>query len=140
MTIQSTIAIVGMGSSGQSAAKLALAMGYSVCCIDRKTVSVPEGCGFKLESQASLEGITFVVVSPGVPSHNTIIQKAKLTMRSYHFRTQFAARQVKVPMIAVTGTNGKSSTVWYAKQMAEQCETPCFLGRKLWLCTERNGT
>ena len=128
MTIQSTIAIVGMGSSGQSAAKLALAMGYSVCCIDRKTVSVPEGCGFKLESQASLEGITFVVVSPGVPSHNTIIQKAIDNEIPIISELNFAARQVKVPMIAVTGTNGKSSTVWYAKQMAEQCGLHVFLG------------
>ena len=31
-------------------------------------------------------------------------------------------------MIAVTGTNGKSSTVWYAKQMAEQLGLSVFLG------------
>ena len=31
-------------------------------------------------------------------------------------------------MIAVTGTNGKSSTVWYAKQMAEQVGLNVFSG------------
>lgn len=128
MTIQTKVAIVGMGSSGQSAAKLALASGYSVYCIDRKNVSVPDDCIFTLESKASLDGISLVVVSPGVPSHNSIIQSALDNNIPIISELNFASRQLKVPMIAVTGTNGKSSTVWYTKQIAEQCGLHVFLG------------
>ena len=76
MTARSKIAIVGMGSSGQSAAKLASALEYDVLCIDRKQFQVPKGCTFALENDANLANVSLVVVSPGVPSHNTIIQRA----------------------------------------------------------------
>ena len=72
MTTQSTVAIVGMGSSGQSAAKLALILGHDVLCIDRNECQVPEGCSFSLEGSATLENVSMVVVSPGVPSHNSV--------------------------------------------------------------------
>ena len=76
MTTQSKVVIVGMGSSGQSAAKLALILGYDVLCIDRNQCQVPAGCSFSLENDATMENVSLVVVSPGVPSHNSVIQTA----------------------------------------------------------------
>ena len=128
MTTQSKVAIVGMGSSGQSAAKLAVTLGYDVLCIDRNVCQVPEGCTFSLEGDATLENVSMVVVSPGVPSHNSIIQTALAQDIPIISELNFASRHLKAPMIVVTGTNGKSSTVWYAKQMAEQLGLECFLG------------
>jgi UDP-N-acetylmuramoylalanine--D-glutamate ligase len=128
MTTQSTIAIVGMGSSGQSAAKLALTLGHNVLCIDRNVCQVPEGCIFSLEENATLKNVSVVVVSPGVPSHNSVIQTALNQRLAIISELNFASKHLTTPMIAVTGTNGKSSTVWYAKQMAEQLGLNVFLG------------
>ena len=128
MTNQSKVAIVGMGSSGQSAARLALLLGYKVLCIDRKDCEVPKGCTFALEDKANLEDVSLIVVSPGVPSHNSIIQAGIAKGLLIISELNFASRQLLCPMIAVTGTNGKSSTVWYAKQMLEQLGLNVFLG------------
>ena len=69
-----------------------------------------------------------MVVSPGVPSHTTVIQAAVTQGIAIISELNFASRHLKTPMIAVTGTNGKSSTVWYAKQMTEQLGLSVFLG------------
>ena len=128
MKTSKKIAIVGMGSSGQSAAKLAQTLGYEVLCIDRNECQVPEGCTFVLECDANLENVSLMVVSPGVPRQNTLIQSALTEGTPIISELNFASRQLNTPMIAVTGTNGKSSTVWYAKQMAEHAGLKVFLG------------
>lgn len=122
------VAVVGMGSSGQSAAKLAQALGYAVLCIDRKEATVPTGCEFSLETETSLIDIHMVIVSPGVPSHNAVLVNAVESNIPIISELNFASRHIATPMIAVTGTNGKSSTVWYTKQMAEQAGLRVFLG------------
>ena len=128
MTHKQKLAVVGMGSSGQSAAKLASALGYRVLCIDRKETAVPAGCDFVLETDASIDGVDTIVVSPGVPPHNAVLNKAIELNIPIMSELNFAANYINVPMIAVTGTNGKSSTVWYTKQIAEQAERRVFLG------------
>ena len=108
MTAQSKIAIVGMGGSGQSAAKLAVTLGYEVLCIDRNECQVPEGCTFALEEDANLANVSLMVVSPGVPSHNALIQAGLSQGLAIISELNFASRHLKAPMISVTGTNGKS--------------------------------
>ena len=128
MTTQQKVAVVGMGSSGQSAARLSLTLGYDVLCIDRNECDVPEGCTFVLEGDAQLEHVSLMIVSPGVPRQNTLILAALAEGILIISELNFASRHLHTPMIAVTGTNGKSSTVWYAKQMAEQLGLRVFLG------------
>ena len=119
-----TIAVVGMGSSGQSAAKLGLSLGYTVHCIDRRESTIPNGCTFHLENEIDIVSIhaSQIVVSPGVPKHNMVLQQAIKENIPIVSELNFASKQLSCPIIAVTGTNGKSSTVWYLKQMAEQNE------------------
>ena len=125
-----TIAIVGMGSSGKSAAKLGLSLGYTVHCIDRRESKVPSGCTFHVEKDVDLVSIhpSQIVVSPGVPKQNTVLQQAIKQNIPIVSELNFASKHLSCPILAVTGTNGKSSTVWYAKQMAEQMGLQPFLG------------
>ena len=97
MTTQSTVAIVGMGSSGQSAAKLALILGHDVLCIDQKRMKCQRGCTFSLEKCQRLENVSLVVVSPGVPSHNSVIQTALTQGISIISELNFASRQLLSP-------------------------------------------
>ena len=125
-----TIAVVGMGSSGQSAAKLGISLGYTVHCIDRQESTVPNGCTFHLENDVDITSIhtSQIVVSPGVPKHNTVLQQAIKEHIPIVSELNFASNHLSCPILAVTGTNGKSSTVWYVKQMAEQLGLQPFLG------------
>ena len=125
-----TIGIVGMGSSGQSAARLGLSLGYTVHCIDRRETDVPNGCTFHLEEHFDISTVhpSQLVVSPGVPKHNTILKQAIQHNIPIVSELNFASNHLSCPILAVTGTNGKSSTVWYAKQMAEQLGLNPFLG------------
>ncbi len=128
--MQPEIIIVGMGASGQSAAKLALHLGYTVHCVDRKVSSVPMGAYFHLESEGTWQTLQpeRVVVSPGVPSQNAVIQQAIAKNTPILSELNFAAQQLTVPIVGVTGTNGKSSTVWYTKQLLEALGHSVFLG------------
>ena len=88
MTSQTKVAIVGMGSSGQSAAKLAMNSEYDVLCIDRNDCQVPEGCTFALESYATLENVSLSgcpLVSHLTMHHSRCVGKGY----SHHFRDQF---------------------------------------------------
>ena len=51
------------------------------------------------------------VISPGVPSNINIINKAKSLNIPIIGEIEFASRFTKLPIIAVTGSNGKSTTV-----------------------------
>ncbi len=130
MKSMSHVAIVGMGSSGQSAAKLAVHLGYSVTCIDRNACHVPTKCQFALEKDVVLSktNIEQIIVSPGVPKQNSVLQQAIKLGMPIVSELNFASDHIPQPIIALTGTNGKSSTVWYIKQMIEALGKVAFLG------------
>ncbi len=130
MRAMNHIAIVGMGSSGQSAATLAIHLGSSVTCIDRNPCQVPDGCQFVLEKDVNLNttDIDQIIVSPGVPTQNAVLQQAITLGLPILSELNFASNHLSQPIIALTGTNGKSSTVWYIKQMVEALGKRAFLG------------
>ena len=51
-----------------------------------------------------------VIPSPGVPPHNDILAAAVKSNIPVISEIELAYRFLKVPMIAVTGTNGKTTT------------------------------
>ena len=52
-----------------------------------------------------------IVISPGVPQNLLSLVKAREQGVSVVSELEFAARELQIPLIAVTGTNGKSTTV-----------------------------
>ncbi len=108
-----TALVVGLGRSGLSAARLLKRQGFKVMGTDRKEVSrLPTW--LELLSYGELpEDVELVVQSPGVPDEEPVIKRAKqrgieiigeleLTYRLF--------RDYGIPWIAITGTNGKSTT------------------------------
>ncbi|MDP6935415.1 MAG: UDP-N-acetylmuramoyl-L-alanine--D-glutamate ligase, partial [Myxococcota bacterium] len=125
------VLVVGMGLSGQAAARLALSRGATVTCTDLRddAPSVP-GCAavygsHRLEDflQADL-----IVASPGVPPSIEPLRKAAAHGVEIVGELGFAARGLKVPVVAITGTNGKSSTTWFTAQLLEQAGFRPFVG------------
>lgn len=106
--------ILGWGSSGESAAKLLLRHGREVVCFDdneREVVGdgVENRRGMSLENV--LEDVELVVVNPAVPSNHPVIAGARAKGIEVTGEIELASRFCNASTIAVTGTNGKTTTV-----------------------------
>jgi UDP-N-acetylmuramoylalanine--D-glutamate ligase len=58
-----------------------------------------------------LHGATLLVVSPGVPEHAPIIMWARTARIPVWSELELGARLCRVPFVAITGTNGKTTAV-----------------------------
>ena len=113
------ILIVGSGRSGMGACKLALSKNFNVKITDFKKidfqvkrkllsslVSFEEGG----HSNSNLDWADEIIISPGVSDKIEFIQLAKKRSIPIFSEIEFAFRFTKKPIIAVTGTNGKTTT------------------------------
>ncbi|XVE61216.1 hypothetical protein DITRI_Ditri06bG0021400 [Diplodiscus trichospermus] len=142
-----TVAVVGLGKSGKAAARLALARGASVIGIDQneKLSLLEEDPSFVTLAHTGLKTILgdfdwkllndadLVVVSPGVPLENYslsyLLQSGKRVMSELDFAAEVLPKSVKI--LAVTGSNGKSTVVTFAGQMLCHCGIDTFVGGNL---------
>ncbi|XP_020109781.1 uncharacterized protein LOC109725119 [Ananas comosus] len=139
------VAVIGLGASGRSAARLALARGASVLAVDKNEELVPleddpHFAGFdNLQTilgrcdDRLLSNADRVVVSPGVPIQeyglSTSIQSERQVMSELDFAAEVLPHDVKV--LAVTGTNGKSTVTTFAGQMLKHLGIEAFVGGNL---------
>ena len=115
------ITIIGLKKSGYAAAMLGHELGANIFVSDidndleiitnknnliKKGIDVETGNHSKLVYDAD-----FWVVSPGVPNDIEIIKQAKTLNIPIIGEIEFASRFTSTPIIAVTGSNGKSTTV-----------------------------
>lgn len=113
------IAIIGAGESGTGAALLAKAKGYVVFVSDGGTIKEKYKSQLLLaeidfeEGKHSLDKITpssLVIKSPGIPEQAEIIQKIRSLGIEIIDEIEFGFRHLKGKIIAITGTNGKTTT------------------------------
>ena len=110
----STALVVGLGRSGQAAAALLARRGWHVIATDSDPVTAPdlESLGVEIRSGAAdpVSGIDLVVKSPGVPGEIAQVAAARAAGVEVVSEIELAARHLDNPIIAVTGTNGKTTT------------------------------
>ena len=115
------VAILGLGSSGEAAARLALAQGRTAYVSDLRTDASTAARGAELRQLGAdvelgahdLDRITdaqVIVASPGIPPDAPVLQSLRERRRRWVSEPEFAARFYRAPLIAVTGTNGKTTT------------------------------
>ncbi|MBW3554027.1 MAG: UDP-N-acetylmuramoyl-L-alanine--D-glutamate ligase [Gemmatimonadetes bacterium] len=126
MTAPGRVGIVGLARSGRSAARLALASGSAVFATDagdteevREAASEIRRHGGEAEtgghSVERLAECDLLVVSPGIPPTAPILSDQRLASVPWTSELEFAFRHLDAPVIAVTGTNGKTTvTAWIA--------------------------
>lgn len=113
------ISIIGAGESGIGAALLAQVLGYQVFVSDsglvsdsrkiqlaEKEIDFEEG-GHTVER--ILEG-ELLIKSPGIPFENAMVKQALEAGIPVIDELEFASRHSKGRIIAITGTNGKTTT------------------------------
>ncbi len=106
------IAVLGAGASGLAAARLACARGADVTVIDSGISVPPEGFS-AIVGQGALDvarDFDLVVSSPGIdpawPIARQFIQRGIRVIGEF----EFGASEIEAPFVAVTGTNGKTTT------------------------------
>lgn len=106
--------VIGLGVSGSSACAFLLSQGHTVLGVDQhQAVALPlieRGLQFCLEGDfLDWTGVDRVVVSPGIaPSHPLYMQAIARGIR-IEGEAQLALPFFKKPLVAVTGTNGKTT-------------------------------
>ena len=113
------IVILGAAESGVGAALLAQAKGHAVFVSDRGPIQadykeklIRAGIEFE-ENQHTLEKILQaheVVKSPGIPEKALVIKALREKKIPIISEIEFASRHTKAKFIAITGTNGKTTT------------------------------
>lgn len=122
--------IIGLGRSGVAAARLLMRKGAEVFASDVRERSELtavadelERLGVQLEfgrhSERILESES-IVVSPGVPSDTPVLKQAKEKGKVVISEVELAYSFLECPMVAVTGTNGKTTTAALINHVLER--------------------
>ncbi len=113
------IVILGGGESGTGAAILAKAKGFDVFVSDEGQLKenyrndlVTKGIAFEEggHTEEKILSANLIIKSPGIPKKTEIVKKAKAKKIAVIDEIEFACRYLKGKIIAITGTNGKTTT------------------------------
>jgi UDP-N-acetylmuramoylalanine--D-glutamate ligase len=110
--------VIGLGVAGRAAARVLAEEGADVRVSearpDADATSELRGLGIEVlgggHEPGHLDGATLVVVSPGVPPSAPVIAWARARGLRIWGELELGAHLVTAPCIAVTGTNGKTTT------------------------------
>jgi UDP-N-acetylmuramoylalanine--D-glutamate ligase len=113
-----SVLVFGLNRSGLGAVKLLSALGTKTLLWDdneevRKTFPLSSGVSFLQGGMdmAYEEGVRLAVVSPGITPDSSGITSLRKQGISIISEVELAYRHCKAPIVAITGTNGKSSAV-----------------------------
>ena len=121
------VLVVGAARSGVAAAELLVRRGASVTLTDRKP-QIPEeaalrAAGVALELgghvAATFEAADLIVMSPGVPLELPEVARAQARGVPVIGELELASRWLRGPIVAITGTKGKSTTTTLVGRMLE---------------------
>jgi UDP-N-acetylmuramoylalanine--D-glutamate ligase len=121
------VLVVGAARSGVAAAHLLVRRGARVTLTDRKT-QIPEeadlrSAGVALElgghNVTSFETADLIVMSPGVPIDLPEVLRARSLGVTVIGELELASRWLQGPIVAITGTKGKSTTTTLVGRMLE---------------------
>jgi len=114
------VLVIGLGLSGRASALLLRRLGISTYAFDdstsdelRKVASELDRQGVKVflgRNSLDVIDFDFAVLSPGVPTTSDIVLRLKSAGVPVLGEIEFAWRLCCCPIIAITGTNGKTTT------------------------------
>lgn len=133
------IVIIGLGKSGIAAATFALRRGARVAAYDGADLALAEplkelaqgGAAVVLGAmpgQEILDAADVIILSPGVPYAKPELLQAASAGAEIIGELEFASRYIKTPIIAITGTNGKTTTTELCSAMLMAAGYKVFTG------------
>ena len=116
------VLVFGMARSGIACAKLLLLRGAEVTICDRKAEGDFNGalddlkaagvrfCLGEEHPENLLEGMDALIISPGIPVEHPAVQRAQALGIEVMGEVEYAYRESTGLLLAITGTNGKTTT------------------------------
>lgn len=128
------VLVVGLARSGRAAARLARDQGARVVAVDLRTGLDPiDGVVLELgphRRERFVEADT-IVVSPGIPAAQADVAWAIAAGKDVVGELGFGLRFLSQPVIAISGTNGKSTTTHFTGQLMRAAGFRPFVGGNL---------
>jgi len=130
------VVVVGAARSGIAAAELLARRGARVVLTESRS-SIDDAArlrdaGVELElgghTTATFEQAGLVVVSPGVPTEQPVFEAARQHGAEIIGELELASRWVKGPIVAITGTKGKSTTTTLLGRMFKESGRDVLVG------------
>ncbi len=130
------VLVVGIGKSGIATVRALFKMGAKICVNDMKSleelgtlydelsIMVDE---FILAKQPNASLYDLVILSPGVPTDLEFIVKAKQDGVEIIGEIEFAYRYCQSSFIAITGTNGKTTTTSLVGEIFKLADVPSYV-------------
>jgi UDP-N-acetylmuramoylalanine--D-glutamate ligase len=133
------VAVVGLGRSGLAAARLLRAAGARVIASDQKALAAlgPDARALSALGVSLLvggshpeatQGADLVVVSPGVPLDSTQVAPARAQGIPIIGELELGWRAMEADTIAITGTNGKTTTTALTGALLTEQARPVLVG------------
>ncbi|HKV55344.1 MAG TPA: UDP-N-acetylmuramoyl-L-alanine--D-glutamate ligase [Candidatus Binataceae bacterium] len=130
------VMVIGLGVSGSAVARFLAARGASLILTDRRAELAagdvpPAELRLGAEDPAWLEGVELVVVSPGVALSTGLVRAALAARLPVVGELELAGRFIDFPIIAITGTNGKSTVTTLIGEILKLSGRNVFVGGNL---------
>lgn len=133
------IVVVGAGISGIAVAAILAGKGASVTLNDNKKeeallhdVSPAREAGVHIalgyQDNSILEGADMLVISPGVPVTIPLVREAEARHIPVIGEVEVAYQLCKAPMVAITGTNGKTTTTTLLGELVKTAKDDVVVG------------
>lgn len=131
--------VLGLGRSGRAASDLLERLGAEVFITEQGSPNVEamewlKSKGYRYEvgghTQEAL-GADLIIISPGVRPDSSILEQARSIGIEAIGEVELAWRAAQAPIIAVTGTNGKSTTTSMISHILNSCGRRCLVGGNL---------
>lgn len=127
-----TILVIGLGRSGVASSQILRGRDVAVFATDEKpredlaeAIAQIETLGARFVPAAELphvlDGLTAAVVSPGVPLNGALVRGVQAANVPVFSEIEVAYRLCKAPIVAVTGTKGKSTTTSLIGHLFRSC-------------------
>jgi UDP-N-acetylmuramoylalanine--D-glutamate ligase len=133
------VLVVGLARTGIECARFLVQQGAKVSVSDlrpetdlKQEIDALKGLPIRYllggEERRWLEAVDFVVPSPGVSAENPLLQEATHLGSKVLAEIEIAYRFLRTPIVAITGTNGKSTTTTLVGEMFKSNGTRVFVG------------
>ena len=137
--IPDRVLVVGLGKTGVSLVKFLSNLGKKVTVTDVKSKEqlapalaelngTPYTARFGAHAKDDFLDHEMILVSPGVDSNLPLLAEARAKGRKVIGEIELASRFIKEPIIAVTGTNGKTTTTTLMGQVFTAAFKDVFVG------------
>jgi len=132
------VLVVGLGLTGRSVARFLLSCGANVKAADSRTEGELGRLNDLREMGLEINAGSFrredfldaglIVISPGIPASNSLLEEARGRGIEVIGGLELAGRFISTPVMAVAGTNGKSTVTSLAGEVMTQAGKAVFVG------------